>query len=276
MENCCICIDDYLLPVIINSGTSVCHNCVDSIKYCPTTRIKITVNLLNRFVMKFLRPPPVFTICNLSESLDKIAYINKFDKINLDDPSCLIENGKFILNMDEFKLFASKCNNLDCIDTNGEQLIHHVCRINNLDIVKYLVENGANVNYANNLRCSPIHCVRFGRDGALELIKYLVEHGADIKHRAIFGRTLIHYICMQRSVTLELINYIVKELGADVNCADSNGWCPIHFTCLVNESIELIEYLLANGANPNVQTNNGRLPSDFTTNKEILQLLKKN
>lgn len=276
MESCCVCLGNILLPVILNSGTSVCHDCVDKISYCPTIHIIVSIKLLNTFAMKFFQYPPVFSISDLLESPDKIAYMNKFDEINLGDPTDLIEDGEFLLNMDEFKIFASKCINLNGTDRYRRQLIHWLCSINNLDMVKFLVANGADVNCIDGLMCSPIHCVHFGVDGALELIKYLVKHGADVNCRALFGRSLIHYVCMQSVGSLELVEYLVEEIGVDVNCIDSNGWRPIHFACWGSVSVEIIEYLIANGADPNVRTYNGKLPSDLTGNVKILQLLGKN
>ena len=82
---------------------------------------------------------------------DGIAYMNQFDKIKLIDPSYLFDlYSKPLLNIDEFKLFVSKCVNLDCVDSFRKQLIHYACIDNNLDMVKCLVENGADINVKTN------------------------------------------------------------------------------------------------------------------------------
>ena len=77
--------------------------------------------------------------------------------------------------------------------------------------------------------------------------------------------------------SLNIVKYLIL-CGADVNCVNNGGWRPIHNVCYKCDDVkssELVKYLLANGADPNVRTKDGKLPSDFTKNEEILQLLGK-
>ena len=54
-----------------------------------------------------------------------------------------------------------------------------------LEIVKYLIENGADVHSFND------QALRYASGyGHLEIVKYLVEQGADIRHFADFTRSL--------------------------------------------------------------------------------------
>ena len=48
---------------------------------------------------------------------------------------------------------------------------------------------------------------------------------------------------------LAVIEEIIKK-GADVNCADKNGWTPLHFACQ-NGHTELALALIAKGADVN-------------------------
>jgi ankyrin repeat protein len=317
MEGCCVCFGEYMTPVIINSGITICDNCVRT--YCPLTRIEITTKILNIFAIKFFQytPPlaPSFTLNKLMKSSDKIAYIIEFDEIELDDPKNLIDaNGKFILNVTEFKIFASKCINLLYANDYGKNLLHYACDANELGIVKYLVEKeGANVNCVSNNHWHPMHYICRKGDEALEVVKYLISHGADVNCTDIhdqrpiyfasikgsesfklikylvengadvncsnnYGNRPMHYVCWGGDKSLDIVKYLVS-CGADVNCVNSGGWRPIHnvcYKCNDIKSLELINYLLANGADPNVRTNDGKLPSDFTKNEEILRLLVKN
>ena len=95
-----------------------------------------------------------------------------------------------------------------------------------LDIVKYLVENGAdaNVNYA--LKWASMN-------GHLEVIKYLVEHGADI---TADGNHALRWA--SRNGHLEVVKYLVEH-GADVTAVDNYAirWAS------ENGYIEIVEYL---------------------------------
>ena len=286
MEIYCICHLEYHCATIINSGSSLCAICSKNCsRYCPVTNKKITIKLPNSFVRGFFRclpPSPPFHIFRLLESSDKIAYINQYNKIELDnDFYKLFYSGyEYSLNMYEFKLLLSKCINLDCTNTCGKQLIHYACGSPiYLDIVKYLVINGADVNCTDYDGERPIHNACWKGNEALEVVKYLISQGADVNCAdSRRFRYPIHQACSRGDKALEVVKFLIL-CGANINCIDCDGWRPIHIACHrlnKGEPIELIKYLLANGADPNVRTNDGKLPSDFTKNEEILRLLVKN
>lgn len=241
MECCCVCFGEYTPPVIINSGITLCDNCVHI--FCPSTHIEISIKLLNNFAMKFFQysPPlaplaplaPSFTLNKLLKSSDKIGLMLEFDKIELDDPKNLIDvNGKFILTTTEFKVFADRCHNLNCTNEYGKQIIHYACDANELGIVKYLVEKkDADVNCFNNCGLRPMHYICRRGDKALELVKYLISHGADVNCADINdGRHPIYFASEKGSESIELIKYLVKS-GADVNCSNNYGNRPMHNVC---------------------------------------------
>ena len=349
MERCCICLDERYHTLIINSGLSICRDCLnnDNVKYyCPTTRIKITVKIPNDFTMRFFRLPPLFSIKDLSKSHDKIAYMDQFDEIDIDNFSELIGNGEILLNVIELKIFVSKCINLNYIDPfHREMLMKYACdEFNDLDLVKKLVEKGIDVNCVDTWGFHPIHFASKKGDKAIEIVKYLVSRGATVNCISQFGIRPIHAACERGDKALELVKFLVM-CGADVNCADTNKRYPIHIACkngdkslglvkylvekganlscingcgcnpmyfalkakyksleLVNwileygvnvncsvdyygnypihlacknNAPELVKVLMMHGANPDVKSKCGELPSDLTENEEILQLLGK-
>ena len=312
MEYCCICLGDIQSPVILNSGISLCGQCVHKLHRCPSNYIEITSKFPNKFIAEFFRYPPlppIFSMKKLLKSPDKIAYMNQFDKIELYDPEDLFDYNydKFLLNIDEFKVFASKCINL-----NYEEMIHYACIGCDLDIVKYLVEE-----HSVDINCTkdgwyPIH-VAFN---SLDIVKYLVEKGADINCRGRNGKRLIHIAC-DNDRSIELIKWLITrgvivnctnndnlnpihyackygnnmlevvkllvDCGVDVNCADIWGGQPIHYACESGNgswSFELIKYLISCGANVNSFTKNGTHPLHIAYRKrrssKIIQLLEKN
>ncbi len=69
-----------------------------------------------------------------------------------------------------------------------------------MDVVKYLVECGANVNSRNNsaLEWSAKH-------GYFEVVKYLVEHGANINIFNIFSDIILSHL------RLDIMDYINQQ-----------------------------------------------------------------
>ncbi len=53
-----------------------------------------------------------------------------------------------------------------------------------------------------------------------------------------------------------------------------SGFTPLHYA-VIADNLEMVKYLLENGADPSIENNRGFLPEDYTTNEDIANLLKK-
>lgn len=115
-----------------------------------------------------------FNMADLFKSSDRIAYLNGYDKITIGQSDYLIENDKFLLNPDEFRIFASKCCNLL---SYGHGLMEYACKHNDLDMIKCLMENGVDSHTCFYGCCTPslITLASIHGDKALELVKFLIE-----------------------------------------------------------------------------------------------------
>jgi hypothetical protein len=277
MEGCCVCLEE-CITLIINSGWPVCNTCLHKLgRRCPSTRMEITIKLPNDFAREFyqyLQPPPVFDMEDLLKSSDKIAYMNQFDKFEIYRPGLLIKNNKCVLDLDEFKIFAKKCINLDCSNVYGERLIHRMSWINNLDMVKCLVANGVDVNCIGIEGWYPIHYACQSGDEALELVKFLIANGADVNCIDNWGWRPIHMACLKGDKALELVKFLVAN-GADDDCSANNGWHPIHRACQNgDEAIELVKFFLARGVDVNCATNYGQYPIHIAFERGSIKLIE--
>ncbi|KAL6589059.1 ankyrin repeat-containing domain protein, partial [Neocallimastix sp. 'constans'] len=92
------------------------------------------------------------------------------------------------------------------------------CEKRNEKIIKYLVEQGTDVNKGNNRAETPLHdaCNNENED----LIKYLVEHGADINKENINDEIPLFIAC-ERGIE-KIIKYLVEH-GADINKEIEHG-----------------------------------------------------
>ena len=66
---------------------------------------------------------------------------------------------------------------------------------------------------------------------------------------------------------------LLVERGADINAVDKNGKTPLHLLIQNGSSPELIEEFITLGADPNLRDYEGKLPSELTTDREILKAL---
>ena len=256
---CCVCLGNYNSPVILNSGITICTNCADRVSKCPETNIELSAEIPNGFVTGFFRYPPVprtlFTIKKLLKSSDKIAYMNQFDKIKLNNPRELFGNGLMcLLDIYEFKIFVGKCTDLDCSDNDGNKLFHYMCLLNELEFVKCLIGHGANIHCANENGDCPIHYACMWCN--FELVKYLVEHGADITRTNKYGKQPISVVSDltlkkggRNPDTDRIIQYLAEH-GADITLAnfDDSGELlparPHYIRIAVDRMMQFIRWTL--------------------------------
>ena len=85
-----------------------------------------------------------------------------------------------------------------------------------LEIVKILIQNGANINSVSNSGSTPVRSACFMSH--LEIVKLLVENKADIQMTSNFGGT-----CLINSVqSAELCKFLLEK-GASVNNQDAGN-----------------------------------------------------
>ncbi|KAK6827461.1 serine/threonine-protein kinase ripk4 [Apiospora arundinis] len=103
--------------------------------------------------------------------------------------------------------------------------LHVAARVGELELVRFLINDGAEVNVQATKRKTPLHdAVYFGQ---LEITKYLVNHGADIDAQTTQGKTPLYYAI--RSMELEIAEYLVNH-GADINVQSVKGESPLSLT----------------------------------------------
>ena len=107
------------------------------------------------------------------------------------------------------------------------------CKSGDLEVVMYLVSQGANVTDDNNYAVQVA-----SMNGHLEVIKYLVSQGADVTDDN-------NYAVQVASMNghLEVIKYLVSQ-GADVKVKDNYGVQ----VASENGHLEVVKYLVSQGA----------------------------
>ena len=72
-------------------------------------------------------------------------------------------------------------------DEEGRTALHWASRGVHLDVLEYLVENGANVNAMDNDNVTPLHSLSYrGDTRAMEI---LIEEGANVEAKEVSGLT---------------------------------------------------------------------------------------
>lgn len=167
------------------------------------------------------------------------------------------------------------------------------CEKGNLQIVRFLVEKGADVNVrTQGDGQTPLHTAFFidstlpqklsdaERESQIrEMIQYLVEQGANVNAKGGFCLAPLHQAVSHGNT--EIVKYLI-QYGADVNLfledVDENESRATALGCAVQENnLEIAKLLIKHGANPLVGNEISITPMEEALelkNEEILQLLK--
>ena len=151
------------------------------------------------------------------------------------------------------------------------------------EIVKYLVEHGADINikdynetalawvlYSNGKRD------QIKKEQEFEIVKYLIEHGGNIENASAIG----HFVFDVSRKNNELIlQYLIEEKKIDINLIDETTGN----TCLIyaakHGANDTVRYLLGKGASVEIRNKENKSAYDLAVENEyfeIAEILKKN
>lgn len=212
--------------------------------------------------------------CNLQESILNFADLNEFKDI-FDKDACI---SKMLFcssrgELDNLKeLYEKYRPDLNSADYDGRTCLHVASGMGHIDIVRYLLNNGANVNVYDRFGGSPRDdAIRYGRDDITEL---LIEAGAS-KPAEAFELELIQ-MCSKGDI--EGVRRLLNN-KVDPNCCDYDRRTPLHLAVDI-KNVDIVKLLLKSGADQHRVDRFGNSPlSDANRRKvrvgsdEILELL---
>uniref|UniRef100_A0A6C0LTA6 Uncharacterized protein n=1 Tax=viral metagenome TaxID=1070528 RepID=A0A6C0LTA6_9ZZZZ len=95
--------------------------------------------------------------------------------------------------------------NIDAKTLLGDTALHDACNFRTYDIVKILLENGANQNISDNVQdFYPIFYAVIQND--VEVTKLLINFKSDPNHQDVLGNTIIHYAILYNNI--DILDYI--------------------------------------------------------------------
>lgn len=183
-----------------------------------------------------------------------------------------------------------------------ETPLQSACAMGNVEIVRLLIEHGADVNYVKNgvAPFSPLMCAISNNDSNIDIVRLLIENDADVNYRINNNIDALRRIVEARFYcpnSVEMID-LLYENGADITFCYTNGnalnlacfWknedairhlitnyefdinfiSPIGRTCLIdycvgvsNVNQSTVGFLLANGADKRIKDCKGKTAYDY-------------
>ena len=186
-----------------------------------------------------------FCASHLSKNLNKYKFV--FEKILLETDNKIIRlflnQNKLETNEEDF--FGRLANKLF---KRNKSHIMNVVREGLVKLLKYLIENGADVNAKDEHEWTALMCAT--ENDHFEMVKFLLENGAKINAKNIYAETAL--ILASKSCNLKTVKYLV-QCGADVNAKDQHGYRGLLLAAIYGR-YDIVKYLVDNGADVNAKS----------------------
>jgi cytohesin len=143
--------------------------------------------------------------------------------------------------------------------------------IPNLNLIQDLIILGADLKWQDedNDGWTLLHWAAFF--GRVEIVRMLIDAGADLNVQDEYGRSPLIWSAYYDNI--EEIARVLIDGGADVNIQDNYGWTPLHMATKW-ENVEMVQILVNAGARTDIQDNYRRIPYDLADTEELKNLLK--
>ena len=229
-------------------------------------------NNINNFLSR--QKFPIYNFKTKDGKSSNVLHISAYKK-NFNIVKTLIDYCK--LNYpDNVDQFVNEENN------KGICPIHYASFGGNIEIIKLLIENGADITKKTQKKLNIIHYSAQGNQPNSLMYFYLKfrenkEEKNKVRYKLILekdgaGSTVLHWAVY--SVAEDFLMYLInldifdseQEKLNFINMPDKNGLTALHL-CITSKSNRIALRLLQNGADTSLRDSNGRSPLDFAISK---------
>ena len=158
--------------------------------------------------------------------------------------------------------------NIDCIYNDGATPLMRASYFNYSDIASLLIENGANIEAKNIRNETALYIASFR--GFINVVKILVEkYKADINNPDCDGDTPLSVACYENQV--EIISYLLRN-GANVNVHGVRLDTPLH-VAVSNCDLNVVKELVDFGAKIDIRNKDNETPLHILTKQDKIEIL---
>ena len=147
-------------------------------------------------------------------------------------------------------------------------VMYNAAEKGDLERVILLMEQGAYKNQTGGLQSASALCIAAEKNH-LNVVRYLVEQGADMEMEDRYGMTPLINASFYGHI--EVVRYLLEQ-GGDRDKATEFGMTSLH-SAVEQGQLETAKLLMVYGADLNIQDYYGRLPIDVAWREDIRQAI---
>lgn len=169
------------------------------------------------------------------------------------------------------KLLVSKGADVNAVSKNSSMPLAEAVQADNLEIAKFLLEHGADktINHADTELQTAIFKAR-----SVKMAQLLIANGAEVSREDKQGQSVLFH-AVARYLDFDLLKVLLQN-GADINEQDDSGTSALLWAARSPykwEGKNCVQFLLENGAKANMANNKGETPLLVAEKLEVLQAL---
>lgn len=168
-------------------------------------------------------------------------------------------------------MLLKKGSRIDVGDNRGWNAIHEAAAANHIGCLKLLLKKGRKYVNQKTMEGETALTLACCREASVDLVRVLLDNGADVNMGNNEDFTPLHQAC--KNGKLEIAEVLI-EAGANLNAINYNMWTPLHFAVDAN-CLDVMMYLISKGADVMIQDECGRTPLFLVSDLEIAQPLIK-
>ncbi len=228
--------------------------------------------------VSFNRQEAVKTLLNLGADMNAVITPGKkvrYDTINIYPGATPVSLAIQLQYFNLAELLIQRGGNCDTPDTKGMTPLMHAVSGDSEDIVKLIINKGADVN-AREIRGKRTALVLAIYAGKIDMAKLLLSKGADIHTKDKDGDGVILAALpvesksiffarpvagKKRNETSGILDLLIAE-GANINMVNNHGKTPL-IVVIKNKEVKNVQLLLSRGADPSQSDKRGISPLQY-------------
>ncbi len=122
--------------------------------------------------------------------------------------------------------------NVNVVDKEGDSTLHYAAFGNQPEIMRVLLMHGAEINVLNSSHCSALHISAHKKPP--QCVRILLEYGADVNIQDSYGDTALHDAIGKENV--EVVDLLCSAPNLDLTVRNNRGFNALHHSSLKGNS----------------------------------------
>lgn len=130
--------------------------------------------------------------------------------------------------VDLVRYLISKGANVNVVDKEGDSALHYAAFGNQPETMRVLLENGAEVNFLNSSHCSALHICAHKKTP--HCVRELLQHNANVNIQDSYGDTALHDAIGKENT--EVVELLCNAPNLDFTVKNNRGFNVLHHAAL--------------------------------------------